>query len=278
VKTRPRYATDMVVSVWWTRVTDRAMPNRSRGGMARRRSTTTAIKSVRAVERALDVLQCFSADRPSMSVLEIRSSGDPQRFSLDYGVGRLADNWMAGIDPIRAGQRIVERLRERTNETAALFILRGHQRLCALEIAASHVLKISRGVGETEHISKGASGKAILAFMQPDEIDVILRTMPKDTNRKQLLQALDRIRRDGFAISRAEVFAGAVAIAAPYFDRDKRVSGSIGVFGPQARLDDNWERSAIRLVVQGAAELSAALGQPRDGARRSAAAAPRRRG
>jgi DNA-binding IclR family transcriptional regulator len=254
--------------------------------MARRRSTTTTVKSVRAVERALDVLQCFSADRTSMSVLEIqervplsrptlyrllhtlarkglvRSSGEPQRFSLDYGVARLANNWMAGIDPIRAGQRIVERLRERTDETAALFILRGHQRLCALEIAASHFLKISRGVGETEHISKGASGKAILAFMHADQIDVILRTMPKDTNRKQLLQTLDRIRRDGFAVSRAEVFAGAVAIAAPYFDRDRRVAGSIGVFGPQARLDRQWEKNAIRLVVEGAAELSAALGLP----------------
>ena len=252
--------------------------------MAPRRSNT--IKSVRAVERALDILQCFSAERPSMSVLEIqervrlsrptlyrllhtlaakglvRSSGDPQRFSLDYGVGRLAATWMAGIDPIRAGRRIVERLREQTDETAALFILRGHQRLCALEIAASHFLKISRGVGETEHIAKGASGKAILAFMQPDETEAILRTLPKDTNKKQLLQALERIRRDGFAVSRAEVFAGAVAIAAPYFDREKRVAGSIGVFGPQARLDRNWERTATRLVVEGAAELSAALGVP----------------
>jgi DNA-binding IclR family transcriptional regulator len=263
--------------------------------MARKRSNTTTIKSVRAVERALDILQCFSAEKPSMSVLEIqervrlsrptlyrllhtlaakglvRASGDPQRFSLDYGVGRLANNWIAGIDPIRAGQRIVERLRERTDETAALFVLRGHQRLCALEIPASHVLKISRGIGETEHISKGASGKAILAFMHADEIDVILRSSPKDTNRRQLLHALERIRRDGFAVSRAEVFAGAVAIAAPYFDRDRCVAGSIGVFGPQARLDRGWEKTAIRLVVKGAAELSAALGQP-SGGRTDAAA------
>src|SRR5262249_32382591 len=62
----------------------------------------------------------------------VRASGDPQRFSLDYGVGRLANNWMAGIDPIRAGQPIVQRIRERTNETAALFVPRGPQRLCSV--------------------------------------------------------------------------------------------------------------------------------------------------
>lgn len=244
------------------------------------------IKSVRAVERALDILHVFSADRPSMSVLEIqqrvplsrptlyrllhtlaakglvRASGEPQRFSLDHGVGRLASNWMAGIDPIRAGQPLVQRLREGTNETAALFILRGDQRLCVLEIAAPHFLKISRGVGETEHISSGASGKAILAFMTADEVEPILRTLPKTTDRQRLLQALERIRRDGFAISRAEVFAGAIAIAAPYFDHASRVAGSVGVFGPQARLDQSWEKEAIRLVQQTARELSAALGHP----------------
>jgi IclR family acetate operon transcriptional repressor len=249
--------------------------------MARSRSTT--LKSVRAVERALDILQCFSADKPSMSVLDIqervplsrptlyrllhtlaakglvRGSGDPQRFSLDHGVGRLASNWMAGIDPIRAGQPIVQRIREQTNETAALFLLRGDQRLCVLEIAAPHFLKISRGIGETEHISSGASGKAILAFMSAEEAEPILCTLPKSTNRKQLLQVLDRIRADGFAISRAEVFAGAIAIAAPFFDH-KRVAGSIGVFGPQARLDKSWEKEAARLVLQGARDLSAALG------------------
>lgn len=251
--------------------------------MARKRGSTS-IKSVRAVERALDILQCFSADRPSMSVLDIqervplsrptlyrllhtlaakgliRASGEPQRFSLDYGVGRLASTWMAGIDPIRAGQPLVQELRERTNETAALFVLRGDQRLCVLEIAAPHFLKISRGVGETEHISSGASGKAILAFMTPEEVEPILRTLPKGSNRKQLLRALDGIRTEGFALSRAEVFAGAIAIAAPYFDHSGRVAGSIGVFGPQARLDQAWEKDAVRGVVQAARDLSVALG------------------
>jgi IclR family transcriptional regulator, acetate operon repressor len=253
--------------------------------MARRRGSTS-IKSVRAVERALDILQCFSADKPEMGVLDIqdrvplnratlyrllhtlsakglvRAYGDPQRFSLDHGVGRLASNWMAGIDPIRAGHLLVQQLREQTNETAALFILRGDQRLCVLEVAAPHFLKISRGVGETEHISSGASGKAMLAFMPPDEAEPILRTLPRTADRKQLLQALDRIRGEGFAISRAEVFAGAIAIAAPYFDHTGRVAGSIGVFGPQARLDQSWERKAVRLVLEAARQLSTALGHP----------------
>lgn len=249
------------------------------------RASSPKIQSVRAVDRAIDILQCFSPEKPSMSVLDIqervptlsrptlyrllqtlaarglvRSSGDPQRFSLDYGVGQLANNWMAGIDPLAAGQPILQHLREQTDETAALFILRGDQRLCVLEMAAPHFLKISRGVGETEHISRGASGKAILAFMSSEQVEPILRAVPKGIDKKQLLQSLDSIRTEGFAVSRAEVFAGAIAIAAPYFDHTRKVVGSIGVFGPQARLDQSWEKNAIRSVIRSASELSSALG------------------
>lgn len=252
------------------------------------RATSEKMQSVRAVARAIDILQCFSAERPSMSVLEIqervplsrptlyrllqtlaskgliRCSGDPQRFSLDYGVGRLASNWMAGIDPIGAGQPMLQRLREETDETAALFVLRGDQRLCVLEMPAAHFLKISRGVGETEHISRGASGKVILASLSQEGIEPILRTLPKGGDKKQLLQDLIKIRSEGFAISRAEVFAGAIAIAAPYFDHTGNVVGSIGVFGPQARLDHAWEKNAIRMVMQAGRDLSSALGYARE--------------
>jgi DNA-binding IclR family transcriptional regulator len=250
------------------------------------RPSAGTIANVRAVERAIDVLQCFSAERPVMSVLEIqqkvrlsrptlyrllhtlaakglvRIEGDPQRFSLDYGVGRLAHSWMAGIDPIAIGRPILERLRQETGETVALFMLRDHLRLCVLELTTPNVLKIARGVGETEHIARGASGKAMLAFMPADEVARILRTLPAGIDRKRLLADLARVRSDGFAVSRGEVFVGAVAVAAPYFDDAHRVLGAIGAFGPAARLDARWVAATIDRIVEGARALSAHLGDP----------------
>lgn len=243
-----------------------------------------AMQGVRAVDRAIEILQCFTPEKPAMSVLEIqervrlsrptlyrllhtlaqkgmiRAFGEPQRFSLDYGVGRLAHNWAMGIDPVAIGRPIVEALRAKTNETAALFILRGDQRLCVLEMAAPHILRISRGIGETEHIASGASGRAILAFMNEDQVDPILKGLPKTFARKIVIAGLELTRAQGYGLSRGEVFAGAIAIAAPYFDHDHRVAGSIGVFGPSARLDQAWEKRAIRSVLESARELSAALG------------------
>jgi DNA-binding IclR family transcriptional regulator len=243
-------------------------------------------KNVRAVERAIDVLQCFAPDKPWMSVLEIqqkvplsrptlyrllqtlivknlvRAEGDPQRFALDFGVGRLAHTWITGIDVIALARPILERLRIASGETTALLVRRGDLRQCVAELASPHVLAISRGIGETDHLWRGASGKAILAFMADNEIAAVMRKLPKTMDKAALAGDLSGTRKDGYFVSRGEVFVGAIAIAAPYFDHTGRVAGSIGVFGPEARLDERWVMKTASLVAKSAAELSAASGHP----------------
>ena len=251
-----------------------------------RRATkrSSSVGSVRAVDRAIAILQAFSAEMPSMSVIDvqervrlsrptlyrlletlaahglIRAHGTPQRFSLDYGVGQLAQNWMAGLDPVAAGRPIVERLHRETRESVGLFVIRGHQHICVLELPSPHVLSMARGIGPMDRLVPGASGKAILAFMEAAEIEAVLRDLPKDIDRKPLREQLAQIAKEGFWVSRAEIFDGAVGIAAPYFDHSKRVVGSIIVFGPTARFREERIASTTRLVVDASAELSATLG------------------
>jgi DNA-binding IclR family transcriptional regulator len=240
--------------------------------------------SVRAVDRAIAVLQAFSADTPSMSVIElqhkvglsrptlyrlletlayhglIRVHGTPQKFSLDYGVGQLAQNWLKGIDLAAAAQPILKRLNEDTKETIGLNIRRGHRYVCVLELPGSHALSMSRGIGPRDQLVRGAGGKAILAFMPEKDIEAMVRTAPKDINRKTLLEDLVAARRVRFSVTRGEIFVGAVGIAAPYFDHTDQVVGCIIVTGPEARFSEDQITRTARRVVESAAELSAALG------------------
>src|SRR6266849_4173336 len=102
------------------------------------------IKTVRAVERAIEILQSFSVGKPSMSVVElqktvrlsrptlyrllhtlvakglVRADGEPQRFTLDHGVAQLAHVWMSALDASNAAGPIISRLRDQTGETSAL--------------------------------------------------------------------------------------------------------------------------------------------------------------
>jgi IclR family transcriptional regulator, acetate operon repressor len=241
------------------------------------------IGNVRAVERAIAILEAFS-NKSSMSVLEIqkavrlsrptlyrilqtlaskglvRAYGTPQRFSLDYGVGRLAQSWLSGLDLVTAARPTLERLHEESKETVGLMVLRDQQSMCVLELPSPHMLAMSRGIGPMGHLGRGASGKAILAFLNDEAAESILRTLPKDIDKKRLLEDLAKVRRDGFRVSRGEVFTGAISIAAPYFDHTHSVAGSIAIYAPEARVTDDWIAWATKSITVGAAELSAALG------------------
>jgi IclR family transcriptional regulator, acetate operon repressor len=105
-----------------------------------------------------------------------------------------------------------------------------------------------------------AAAPGELAFMEDHEVADVMRTLPKSMNKAALAADLSRARRDGYFVSRGEMFVGAVAIAAPYFDHTGKVAGSIGVFGPEARLDERWVVKTVSSVMKSAVELSVASG------------------
>jgi DNA-binding IclR family transcriptional regulator len=262
--------------------------------MKKTRKTATARKSsdsaggdlamtVRAVERAVDILQAFSPERASMSVLElqqrvglsrptlyrllhtlaarglIRAEGDPQRFTLGHGVMQLSHAWLKGLDTVATARPIVEGLRDRSGETAALFALRGDQRVCVLEAASRHELAITRGIGETTSITRGATGYAILAFLPEAASGPLLRNAP---DRDRIDRALAEARRHGFARSQGEVILGAMAMAAPYYDHRGEVAGALGLYGPAARIKPDQVPALGATVLAAARDLSTLLGYP----------------
>ncbi|MGY3451993.1 IclR family transcriptional regulator [Bradyrhizobium sp. USDA 4353] len=240
--------------------------------------------SVRAVDRAIAILQSFSAENPTMSVIDIQkrvglsrptlyrmlhtlsqrglieAEGDPQRFRLANGVMALAHVWLKALEVVNVARPIVEGLRDATGETAALFKLQQDRRICVFECESRHFLSISRGIGESLGIAQGATGKAMLAFMDGDRQAEFLSRMPKDAHRANLEQALAIARRKGYTTSRGEVVLGAVAVAAPYFDHRGAVSGAVGLYGPSARVTDDHLEEFAHLVVDAGRRISSLLG------------------
>jgi DNA-binding IclR family transcriptional regulator len=107
--------------------------------------------------------------------------------------------------------------------------------------------------------------QAILAFLQESEqLRILARPLKRFTPRtltdaQALARRLRVIRRQGYAVSRAEVYAGALGIAAPVFDATDRVIGSLAISGPAARMVAKRQALA-ELVVTLAREFSAGLG------------------
>ncbi|MDR8105017.1 IclR family transcriptional regulator [Burkholderia cenocepacia] len=239
---------------------------------------------VRSVERALEILLAFGDSDRDLSVGEllkrvdlsrptlyrllytlqqngfVLAEGDPQRFRLGPAVGRLAWAWSASLDVAALAQPVLRTIWEETGETVALFIPQGATRICVAELPSPQPLSFRRGIGYSERIVRGASGRALLAWMDSTPEQLAQYCEGLDFEPKDLMRKLQSVRKLGYAVSRNELINGAVAIAVPFFDHSNRVAGSIGVFGPSVRLEqDEIERIAERLLEH-AQSLSGLLG------------------
>ena len=238
---------------------------------------------VRAVDRAVAILQCFTPEQPALSVIDIQkrvglsrptlyrllqtlaqrdlidAESEPQRFRLAHGVMKLSHVWLKGLDVVVLARSIVDGLRDVTGETAALFKLEADRGICVLECESRHVLSISRGVGDSLSITQGSTGKAMLAFMEAERQAELLRTLP-NPQRTRLEEGMRFAKRHGYATSRGEIFVGAVAVSAPYFDHRGTVIGSVGLYGPEARISDQKMLEYSMLVREAGRRISVLLG------------------
>lgn len=240
--------------------------------------------NVRAVARALDILLAFTPSDLELSPADLLkrvdlsrptlyrllytlqdsgflvSVGEPQKFRLGPSAARLAHAWTASLDISTLAEPVMRRIWHQTRETVALFVAQGEHRLCVAELPSPQPLNFKRGVGYTERIVRGATGRAILAHLAltPQQLRQFTRGTGVDLATLQAELAMTRKR--GYASSRHELISGAVAVAVPFFDHQHKVAGSIGVFGPEVRLDANACKRIAQTLTTESHHLSALLG------------------
>jgi IclR family acetate operon transcriptional repressor len=230
-------------------------------------TTAKSGDGVRAVNRALEILLAFVPATPELTATEllkrvnlsrptlyrllktlehggfVTSAGDPQRFRLGPSVAQLSHAWTAAQDLSTVAQSVLRSVWEQTGETVALFVPHGDERVCVAELPSAQPLSFRRGVGYREQLTRGASGRAILAHLGGG-------------NEKEL----ELVRERGYATSKDELIKGAVAIAAAFFDSAGQVAGSVAVFGPGVRFSDSRVKACGTLLVKAAKDISMALG------------------
>jgi IclR family acetate operon transcriptional repressor len=241
-------------------------------------------ENVRAVGRALEILLAFTSEDFELSAAELLkrvdlsrptlyrllytlqehgflvSVGEPQRFRLGPSVARLAHIWTSSLDLAAVAEPVLRRIWQATGETVAMFLPQRELRLCVAELPSPQPLNFKRGVGYTERIVRGASGRAILAYMGTSAEELSSYAQGTGIDLKNLELDLAQTRKRGWASSHSELIPGAVAVAVPFFDRNAAVAGSIGVFGPEVRLDSAQLKRITKLLQEESRNLSVMLG------------------
>lgn len=114
----------------------------------------------------------------------------------------------------------------------------------------------------------GASGKAILAYLPDEVVDRALTSEQRNAQNgkappsiDQLGADLERVRKNGFAVSEGEKLLGARGIAAPVFDHHGIV-GCVCVTSPKERIPIDRISEFGAAVSAAAHRLSYSLGSP----------------
>lgn len=261
-----------------------ATPGRRAGSTGSNRSA--AIDNVRAVDRALDILQAFRAEDTDLSVAQLLErvdlsrptmyrllatlqqreflvgEGEPLRLRLGPAAGRLAQAWRSTRNLGLLAEPMMRRVWALSRETVALFVRDGLYRVCLAEMTSPQPLSFRRGVGYRERLALGASGRVILAHLQPDGALWAELRAGLEIDAEAQMRELARVRQRGYATSRDELIKGAVAIAAPVFDGAESVFGSLAVFGPSVRMPTARVESIANVLREEAQALSAACSLP----------------
>jgi DNA-binding IclR family transcriptional regulator len=102
---------------------------------------------------------------------------------------------------------------------------------------------ISSRTGTSNPVYSTSMGKAILAFLPSEEATKIISnirfrgfTNKTLSSGEELMDALERVRRRGYAIDDEEMEIGTRCVGAPIFDADRRVIAAVSVSGSASRL------------------------------------------
>jgi DNA-binding IclR family transcriptional regulator len=240
----------------------------------------------RTLKRIVDIIDCFDTGHASLSLTEISECAELDLATASRFLNALEQERLVRRDPVTKryvlGSRLIEwgaralddasirtiaepimaQLHRATNETVALYIRDGDQRICVATYESPEPVRHVLPLGSKLRITQAAGGRAMLAGLPEQEALQLLRTDPllTDVERAEIERELPDIRKRGYALGVHLMTPHAWSMASPIFDRSGAVSSVLVVSGPDARIDDRIAERHAELLVPAARELSRALG------------------
>jgi IclR family acetate operon transcriptional repressor len=254
-------------------------------------------KTVQTFDRAVAILDSFTAERPELGVSEIARRTGLSRSTVhrllttlrrhelvqqlphgtDYALGphllRLAQVASSNVNLQKIAFPVMIELRDRCDETVGLHTRLGpFTRTVLDQIESSQPLRRTyTEIGTAIPIYQGAPGKVMLAHSPTELQEEILAgklepaTSRSITDPQRLRNELKRVRRQGYALSFEERVEGISTVAVPIANHTGAVMASLSVSGPSVRVDRKRLLEFVPHATVAAHRISANLGFIGDG-------------
>lgn len=205
-----------------------------------------SVSGVGVLDKAFAVVDALEGGPRTLAGL-VEATGLPRatahRLALALGahgmVGRTDDGRFAlgprltGLTLPQAARPALDRLRDRTGESAQLYVRRGDRRLCVASLESPHGLRTIVAVGASLPLDVGSAGRVLSG--DPESL------------------------RRGWAQSVEEREPGVASVSAPVSDEGGAVVAAVSVSGPIGRTTRSPGRRYASAVVEAAATIAAAL-------------------
>ena len=225
----------------------------------------------------------------------IHCDGETKRYSLGPYLVPLGNRAAELNDTVARASREIKRIAAVTGLTTAV-IQRWDDRPVFIATAQpaeddGRLTRLSITIGQPTPLTSGAHGRCFLAY-DHDEAEwrrhaaAGLRPLTANTitDPEQFVETLREVRRNGYAISHGEFYAGTSAVDVPIFEAGGRVALVISCMYVTSQMDDGRLAEVVEVLREAARKLSqwngytAHAGEgfwPVDGARAAPTPTPR---
>ena len=159
----------------------------------------------------------------------------------------------------------LRRLCEETRESVQLTVFDAGFVVYVDKVDSPQPLKAMTTIGSRVPASVTSTGKAMLAWMNPEALDLafahVKRFTPATLMRRRDIEAdLEATRARGYAINRGEFRVGVCGLGVPVRDRTGGVVAAIGVWGAEKNIVGPRLNELSQLTMTAARDVSRALG------------------
>ena len=236
-----------------------------------------------SLARGLEVIQAFSRQRPLLSISQISQktgipraavrrclytltqlgfvySEDKRNFCLRPRILALGHAYLASTPLAKSAQPVLQHLCTLLHESSSVAILDGNDILYIARASTSRIMTIDLDIGSRLPALFTSMGRAQVAYLPQaeqhrilNETQMIQYTPKTLANRDSLLQELEQIREQGYAIIDQELEMGLRSIAVPIMDAAHQPVAAINVGMHADRVSISDMQTRILPVLQEAA-------------------------
>ncbi|MCB0211930.1 MAG: IclR family transcriptional regulator [Anaerolineae bacterium] len=246
--------------------------------------------SIQSVQRAAAILRCFTRVENELGVMAIseqlklhkstvsrllstlkqegfvEQNPETGKYRLGLSLVTLAGVVLDSIDLRQVAHPYLHALAHETQETVNIVVLDGNECVNVDGVPSPRPIQYIGRIGRRTPTYCTAAGKVLLAYLSPKERYTVLpKILVRFTDHtiiehQQLLESLDHVREQRYAVAVEEHQMGLSAIAVPICDHTREICAAISISGPSYRVGVDKIHEFLPPLQEAALGISTQLG------------------